>query len=284
LRAALGRWFAGLVGSDAGSPWRNRVVVFEDRGATGVPVDTLVEGLPSGPVHAGGGLRFGPDGLLYLGLGEGGNPPLAQERTSQRGKILRFDDAGAPAAGNPDPASPLFALGLRNVQGIAWDPVSGAMLAVDHGPSGLEREGYRAAQDELNRVVAGANYGWPVVSGAWEGEGFTGPIAEWTPAIAPSAITFVDRPGSPWHGDAIVAGLMGNALYRVVFERADASGELVGVACQEPLFSRTLGRVRAVRVGPDGFVYLSTSNRDQRGVPRPGDDLLLRFSLPTLAP
>jgi glucose/arabinose dehydrogenase len=260
--------------------WNNRVVRLSDRGTRGTDRIVLMEGIPSGPIHAGGALRFGPDSLLYLGIGDGAQPEAARDPNSLRGKILRIDPAGRPPQENPFPGSPVLALGLRNPQAIAWDPVTGEAYAIDHGPTGLAREGYRQHKDELNRVRAGGDLGWPSVAGRWQGGGFETPVAEWTPAIAPAGLTFIQDPESPWHGDALVTGLVGEQLVRLVLNRGVGPHPEVELLCQEETLVGEFGRLRAIRSAPDGSVYLGTSNRDQRGRPGADDDLLLRVRLP----
>jgi aldose sugar dehydrogenase len=257
--------------------WNNRVVRLSDLGTRGTDRVVVMDGIPSGPIHAGGALRFGPDGLLYLGIGDGAEPEAARDPNSLRGKILRIDPAGQPPQGNLFPGSPVLALGLRNPQAIAWDPVTGDAYAIDHGPTGLAREGYRQHKDELNRVQAGGDFGWPSVAGRWQGGGFETPVAEWTPAIAPAGLTFIQDPESPWNADALVTGLVGEQLVRLVLNREMEPDPEVELLCQDAMLEGKFGRLRAIRSAPDGSVYLGTSNRDQRGRPGPYDDLLLRF-------
>jgi aldose sugar dehydrogenase len=287
--SALQRRLARLLHPEWGQVWENRVVRFSDRGNGGEDATVIVDGLPSGPLHAGGALRFGGDGSLFVGIGDGGHPPAAAEWSALRGKILRVDAEGRAAPGNPREGSPVYALGLRNPQGFDWDPGTGAFFSIDHGPTGLETEDFRRDGDELNRIVPGGDYGWPAVSGMWEGGGFETPLVEWTPAIAPAGMAFVNAPGSAWHGDVIVTGLRGRQLKRVVFARTEPAGaEASGASgihptralCQETLFEGDFGRLRGVRSGPDGALYFTTSNRDQRGLPDPDDDLLLRLTPP----
>lgn len=264
--------------ADEVTTWRNRVVRFTDSGDRGVAPTIIIDDIPAGPIHAGGALRFGPDGLLHLGIGDGAEPPTASDPASLRGKVLRLDSSGRPSGVGNARNSPVFAQGLRNPQGISWDPLSGDLFAIDHGPTGLEREDYRRDKDELNRIIPGGDYGWPTVAGMWSGGGFETPVAEWTPAIAPAGMTFVDASGHPWHGDLFVTGLVGQQVRRVVLDRDPPGSERVAVQCEEVLFHHELGRLRAIRAAPDGSVYFGTSNRDQRGRPGSGEDFILRMS------
>jgi glucose/arabinose dehydrogenase len=207
---------------------------------------------------------------------------VARREGSLKGTVLRFDLGRASE--DPLRDASLYAEGFRNVQGLDWDPVSSQLYAIDHGPTGMPQEDYRTDQDELNRVRASAHHGWPEVVGMWRGGGYTAPVVEWTPAIAPAGLAFVDDPGSSWYGDVLVTGLRGRQLQRVVLEPDTSQDSLPPRAvCAHGVLDTDLGRLRAVRVH-GGSVYFTTSNRDQRGSPGPKDDLLLRFSLPGTQP
>ena len=117
----------------------------------GVP-ESVVSGIPSAALHAGGALRFGPDGFLYVGTGEAMEGWSAQDLTTTRGKVLRYGSDGSIPLTNPYPGSPIFALGFRNVQGLDWHPSTQELFAVEHGPTGAEREGFRTDDDELNLI------------------------------------------------------------------------------------------------------------------------------------
>lgn len=270
------RRVGGIFGFQGPEAWQNRLLRVTDRDGYGAEATVVVEGISAGPIHAGGGLHFGPDGELYLGIGEGAYPERAQDPESDGGKVHRFDrETGELRA---------VAQGLRNPQRLATDPVSGEIYMVDHGPSGLASEGRRGGSDELNLLQAGANYGWPGVAGGWTGPGVTGitmPRFEWVDPIAPGGLAFVDDTTSSWHGDALVSALATRRLFRVRLPRAagdPAPSEAAG--CVSELFVGDYGRLRAVRFAPDNHVYFSTSNRDQRGTPGAGDDRLFRFLPP----
>lgn len=278
LSGRIGRALAGLVGDRDATAWTNRIVRLTDADGRGTEPTVVAAGLDAGPVHAGGGLRFGPDGRLYVGIGEGGVPARASDPESDGGKIHVVDVRGG---GAPE----VFASGFRNPQGLAFHPSAGRLLVSDHGPTGTPADGYRTGHDELNRVERGASYGWPTVAGRWRGDGVPGraPLAEWTPSLAAGGLEVVDDPGSAWHGDVLLASLVQGRLVRLSMDSGEARPDSLSVACSTNLYTGRFGRLRAVRQAPDGSIWFTTSNRDQRGVPRDGDDRLLRF-VPPAAP
>lgn len=218
----------------------------------------LLAGMPGAGIHNGGRILFGPDGYLYVSTGDAAHPALSQDKNSLAGKILRITKEGRAAPGNPF-ASMLYAYGLRNPQGLAWD-AQGRLWATDHGASG---------HDELNLIRAGGNYGWPDIQGDETSPGMI------TPAIhsgrddtwAPSGAAFSK-------GHVFFAGLRGQALYD-----AEIDPESAEVLQFSAHLRGTLGRIRNVVVGPDGFLYLMTSNKDGRGRPKADDDKIVRINL-----
>ncbi|RAS67132.1 glucose/arabinose dehydrogenase [Lentzea atacamensis] len=213
----------------------------------------IVTGIPRGrTIHNGGGLSFGPDGLLYAGTGDAGNTANAQNPSSLAGKILRMTTDGRPAPGNPT-SSLVYSLGHRNVQGLAWD-TAGRMYAAELGQNRL---------DELNRIQAGGNYGWPTCEGSCNDPRFVNPLLTWSTATAsPSGLAF-------HNGNLYMAALRGQRLWKIP---VTANG---GVGQPQALFSGTYGRLRGVASSPDGTLWFSTSNRDGRGSTRPGDDRIV---------
>jgi glucose/arabinose dehydrogenase len=211
--------------------------------------------------------------MLYVATGDARSPVRGQT-SSLAGKILRITRDGKIPADNPDPSSPIWAKGFRNVQGLAWDPRTRQLFATEHGPSGFPDELLRRNNDELNAVKRGGNYGWPVVVGTAYGP-FEDPIAVWNPAIAPSGLAVYDGTEFPeWRSNLFVGALRGEHLRRIAVAQDDKG--LWRVTDQQPLFEGQLGRVRAVAFAPDGHLYLSVTNRDGRGSARPGDDKILR--------
>jgi glucose/arabinose dehydrogenase len=230
---------------------------------------TLVDGIEAGDIHDSGRIAFGPDGRLYVATGDAGHPRLAQDPGSLNGKFLALTPDQYRGSRAVRPA--IVARGLRNPQGFDWQPGTGALIANDHGPTGFDGpQGY----DEINRIVAGGNYGWPEVIGNGTGSGqFIAPLRVYRYAIAPSGATFLTRPGSLWTGDYVLAELRGEELRRLVL----SDGRVV---VDEPLLHGQFGRLRTVREGPGGCLYVLTSNRDGRGTPRPGDDRILSVLVP----
>jgi quinoprotein glucose dehydrogenase len=254
----------------------NRVIRFRDVNGSGGEPTVLIDNIPAAEFHAGDAVDFGLDGMLYIATGDAGNPRAAGNVESLFGKILRYRPDGTIPTDNPVPNSPVYALGLRNVQGMAWHPESGRLFATDHGPSGFPNERFRRNNDELNLIGAGQNYGWPDVTGFERDDRFIAPLVTWNPAIAPAGIAIYNGPVKAWRHHLFIGALRGQQLRRVVLEETrEAPGyRVVG---QQALFREELGRIRAVVMGPDGHLYFTTSNRDGRGSTRPGDDRILRL-------
>jgi glucose/arabinose dehydrogenase len=214
--------------------------------------ETVVEGLPAAGNHNGGRLAFGPDGMLYVTTGDAGQPATAQDPASLGGKILRLEPDGAIPADNPFPDSPVYSLGHRNPQGIAWT-ADGTLWATEFGQD---------TWDELNRIEPGENYGWPIVEGSAGDPRFADPMQQWPPSEAsPSGMAHAD--GRLW-----IANLRGQSL-REVDPRSPGESTVHWLAEH--------GRMRDVVETPDGALWVLTNNTDGRGDPREGDDRILAF-------
>lgn len=217
--------------------------------------EIVLDGIPRDRVHNGGRIAFGPDGLLYVATGDAGAPDAAQDRSSLAGKILRLTPDGDPAPGNPFDTA-VYSLGHRNVQGLAWTE-DGTLWASEFGQDRF---------DELNRIEAGGNYGWPDVEGASDDADVIAPVLTWTPDEAsPSGIAA--------RGDTVfVAALRGERVWAVDVDGRGVVGEPVA------LWEGVLGRVRDAVVAGDEL-WLLTNNTDGRGNADGGDDRLMRVPL-----
>ncbi|MCS7142666.1 MAG: PQQ-dependent sugar dehydrogenase [Aigarchaeota archaeon] len=232
----------------------------------------LLDEIPGAGIHNGGRLKIGPDDRLYVTTGDAGRPELAQSVSSLAGKILRLNPDGSVPNDNPFRGSPVYSLGHRNPQGIDWHPVTKRLYSTEHGPTG---ERLQFAHDEINLITPGGNYGWPEVIGRGNVRDYIDPIWEsGSETWAPSGCTFYSGSQNPeWRNNFIFAALRGAHLQRLVL-----SGDGVTVVQSERLLRGDFGRLRDVVEGPDGSLYVLTSNRDGRGSPRSNDDKVLRIS------
>ncbi|MBT2500888.1 PQQ-dependent sugar dehydrogenase [Agromyces sp. ISL-38] len=238
----------------------NRIVRMPLTGAVGSLAvgdpEPILTGIPAAGNHNGGRIAFGPDGFLYATAGDAGDRDAAQDPAALAGKILRMTPDGLAAPGNPF-GNLTWSFGHRNPQGIAWD-AAGDMWAAEFG---------QAAWDELNRIMPGGNYGWPIVEGQAGDARFTDPVAQWrTDEASPSGLAIV--------GDTLfLAALRGERLWTIAPATSGAALETA------PWFVGELGRLRDVTPGPDGELWLISNNTDGRGSPREGDDRLYRVPL-----
>jgi glucose/arabinose dehydrogenase len=256
--------YAYYAESDPASPalgLRNRVVRFTERDGEGVEMTPIVDDLPVGPTgaagsHQGGPMAFGPDGRLYISVGDTGNAPLAQDPLSPAGKILRVNPDGSIPADNPFPGSPVFALGFRNPWGLAFHPGTGELFASENG---------NKSHDEINLVRPGGNYGWPVVEGANQDPRFVDPILDsgTDPGSRQGMV------GLTFYTGRLFPDLQGELLYC-----AFKTGALRRAALEPPGSDRVRGVTRLARdcrlgitVGPDGAIYFSSVTRVMRLVP-----------------
>lgn len=245
---------AGRRGRYATSIARGRLT---DSGLEAVDVLFTMNRPSGGNRHFGSRLAFGADGMLYASFGDRGERHRAQDPADHAGAIIRLRDDGAAPADNPfaggGGAAEVYSFGHRNPQGLTFHPVTGRLWTHEHGPRG---------GDEINVIESGVNYGWPVITyGAEYGSGapigvgaaapgMAQPVLHWTPSIAPSGMTFYDGDRFPgWRGDLFAGALVGRHLRRVRLDGERAVG-------QEVLLQDRVGRVRDVRQGPDGMLWL----------------------------
>jgi glucose/arabinose dehydrogenase len=261
-RFAENRWLYFTYSAGRGAGLGTRVARGRLSGTRLTDVEVLYVMRPgsASAMHFGARLAFAADGTLLVSLGERNERNRAQDLRDPGGSVLRLTDDGRVPAGNPFPgradALPeIWTWGHRNPQGLAVQPGTGLAWMVEHGPRG---------GDELNLLSPGSNYGWPVItygreySGAKVGEGLTAkpgleqPVAYWVPSISPSGMAFSTGETFPgWKGNLFIGALSGKQLRRVVLDGTR-------VVRQEVLLQDTLGRIRDVRQGPDGNLWLLT--------------------------
>lgn len=259
------RWIYFYYTYEEADEWRNRVVRYVlDEDMQFTDREVIINDIPGAFTHNGGRIKFGPDAKLYVTVGDAQRQEHAQNPDVLVGKILRLNDDGTVPADNPYDNSPVYAVGLRNPQGLSWHPRTWQLYASQHGPTG---------NDEFNRIVPGANYGWPDMEG-FEGDErdeFTLPVlASGEDTWAPSGATFYDGDVFPqWRNEYLVAGLRSVTLHRINLEGDEPE---IG-----PIMQGEFGRLRTISQGPDGLLYLLTSNRDERTEPAEDDDRLIRI-------
>lgn len=233
----------------------NRIVRLKLEGDQWEEVQVLLEDVPSGAIHHGGRLAFGPDDKLYATTGDAAIPELSQDLDSLAGKILRMTIDGSIPADNPFEDSYVYSYGHRNVQGLTWT-ADGTLYASEHG---------NQANDEVNEIKAGLNYGWPMIEGEEETAEMKAPIATsgsqetWAPS------------GMDQHKNILyVAALRGNGILEIDLSSSEIKHHLT-----------EYGRVRDVYIEEE-MLYFITNNTDGRGNPTEEDDRLIRIGLSEL--
>ena len=220
--------------------------------------EIILDKIPGSPFTNGGFLKFGPDEKLYVSTGTISDAShLPQDLDSLSGKILRLNDDGTIPDDNPFPNSPVYSLGHRNPQGMTWDD-DGNLFVAEFGPE---------KNDEINLIQAGKNYGWPEEQCSGDRD-FEDALLCYDPSIEPGGILFYSGNSLDFESSFIMASMRATNLYQVNFEE--------GLSSQKSILSG-VGRVRDVVQGPDGSLYVITSNTDGKGFPDSMDDKLLRI-------
>ena len=234
-------------------------------------LDTIVlDDIPAARFHNGGRLRVGPDGMLYVTTGDAREPELSRNMSSPAGKVLRLTPDGEIPTDNPDPTSPVWVSGLRNGQGIDWRD-DGRMVLTDHGPSG---DTSRYGHDEINVAEPGDDLGWPDIYACEESDGLRSPSMTWADALPPGGHAIYRGSEIPeWEGDVLI-GVMGfDGPDQPHLHRVQLSDD-GNVTLSETYLRGEHGRLRDVIMGPDGGLYVTTSNCDGRGICGDGDMIL----------
>jgi glucose/arabinose dehydrogenase len=230
------------------------VVRYEYRNDELIHPKNIIENIPGVFNHTGCRLKFGPDRKLYITTGDADVPKLAQDLKAYNGKILRLNEDGTIPADNPfihnDTAKhEVWSYGHRNSQGIAFQPGTGKLYSSEHGPTG---------GDEINLIVKGNNYGWPVIHHRDRNDAMISPLMEFSPSIGPAeALFYSGKAFAAMKGNLLVGCMRGEAILNVQFNQNKNKILSYGF-----LLKNKYGRIRAMTEGPDGYLYFSTSQVD----------------------
>jgi glucose/arabinose dehydrogenase len=256
-----------------GSQILERIVRLSFDGSTLGEMRILLDRIPGATIHNGCRLLILHDRTLLVTTGDANNASRAQDLQSLSGKVLRIRLDGTIPPDNPFPSSPVWSLGHRNAQGLAYG--RGILYSSEHGPN---------SDDEINILERGRNYGWPSAMGYCDApteQAFCAeysvvePIRAWTPTIAPCGLAYYDSDRIPeWKHSLLLVTLK---AARLVVLRLDTTGRRI--IDERHYLVNQLGRLRAICVSPDGRVFIGTSNRDGRGSPQTGDDRIVELSL-----
>ncbi|HXF51779.1 MAG TPA: PQQ-dependent sugar dehydrogenase [Dehalococcoidia bacterium] len=228
---------------------KHQVVRFRDAGGVGIDETVVVDNLPASStgLHNGGAIAFGPDGMLYVSTGDNEQPLSVGDIASLRGKILRFTPEGGIPEDNPSPGSPVYAMGFRNVFGMAFQPFTGRLWATENGPD---------RNDEINVVVAGGHYGWPEVRGAAARPPFVDPALDISPSVGVTGIVFLDA------ATAYFCDVVTQTLHRL-----DLAGPTLDQVGAHELEGRGCGL--SIVAAPGGVLYFSDDHAIYRYRPSP---------------
>lgn len=235
-----------------------RVVRFADMNGEGVAQQVIIDNLPSTVVHNGGAIGFGPDGRLYVSIGDSQEPANSQDQSSLSGKILRYADDGAVPADNPfGSLNPAFNLGLRNSFDFDFHPATGTIYASENGPN---------CDDELNRIVRGGNYGWrPNYPCGDADPSFIAPLTRFNPSIAPTGVAFYTSAVFPQFRNQLFLVDFNSGRMRRFAVNESAQGQITETAI---VVDGGFGALLDVAQSPDGFIYFSSQTAILRLVPQ----------------
>ncbi len=246
-----------LTYDENGNLW-NKIIRITESGNKLQSAEVILDRIPGSSFTNGGFVKFGPDEKLYVGTGTISDAShLPQDLDSLSGKILRLNDDGTIPEDNPFADSPVYSLGHRNPQGMTWDD-DGNLFVAEFGPE---------KNDEINLIQAGKNYGWPQQECSGNAS-FEDAITCYDPSIEPGGILFYSGDTLDFESPFIMTSMRAANLYQVDFEE--------GLSSQKSILSG-IGRIRDVVEGPDGSLYVITSNTDGKGFPDSTDDKLLRI-------
>ncbi|HJW20556.1 MAG TPA: PQQ-dependent sugar dehydrogenase [Candidatus Nitrosotalea sp.] len=236
----------------------NKVLRITESNDKLVDAKVILDKIPGAEFDDGGVIKFGPDKKLYIGTGDATDQNAAQDLTSLAGKILRLNDDGSIPSDNPIPNSPIYSLGHRNPQGLAWDD-QGNLYETEEGPT---------KNDEINLIEKDKNYGWPnqECSGSTQ---YQSALNCYNVSIQPSGIAYYGSGKLDFKNSLILATLRGNILYQLPISNGNITSQKI--------ILDGLGRIREVGVGPDNYLYILTGNTDGQGFPDSKDDKLLRI-------
>lgn len=231
---------------------KNRLIRLKEVNGEGTEETLILDTLLANEIHNGGVPRFGPDGKLYVTIGEFNNPNLAQDPGSLGGKILRLNADGTAPGDNPsffrDPR--IYAMGLRNSFGMVFHPQTGHLWITENGPD---------RDDEVNRIVSGGNYGWPIVTGIVNDLRFLDPIVDFTPPFGPTGIVTIPQNSlypTAFHNSLLFAEVNGGTLRRIVL----AGAQLDHLGSISVAFKGGKGGLLDIIQGPGGYLYVSGFN------------------------
>jgi len=229
----------------------NRVIRYRYGANNNPEAEVLLDRIPGGRIHNGGILKFGPDGNLYVSTGDSNNRSLAQNLDSNAGKILRMTPGGDIPDGNPFENSPVYSYGHRNVFGLAFHPETGELYATENGPN---------RDDEVNKILAGENYGWPNVTGVSSDDRFVDPIITYTPNIAPTqAIFYTGNVFRDIKNQLVFGAYNTNEIHAL-----ELAGEDNTEVAEDRVIFRSGSPIIGVAEAPDGTIYITDGNSIRR--------------------